>query len=124
MYNRQYPDPPPPPPLPCVPSHPRYRNPLNVPDRSCGHSCVPPQTSRLQKSSRSSGDKLGSAFAGILLMVSLHLLEGSKGDSRGGERCQHISDLVETYGRISGTGDDDDDDDDEDGTGERESLKP
>ena len=59
-------------------------------------------------------------------MVSLHLLEGSKGDSRGGERCQHILDLVETYGRISGTGtggdDDDDDDDDEDSAGERESV--
>ncbi|CAM9680248.1 unnamed protein product [Laminaria digitata] len=67
-----------------------------------------------------SGDKLGSAFAGILLMVSLHLLDGSKGDNRGGERCQHILDLVETYGRISGTGagddDDDDEEEDEDGT--------
>ena len=58
-------------------------------------------------------------------MVSLHLLEGSKGDSRGGERCQHIFDLVETYGRISGTGaggDDDDEDEEEDGTGESENV--
>eukprot|EP00903_Cladosiphon_okamuranus_P021832 g20075.t1 len=67
------------------------------------------------------GDKLGSAFAGILLMVSLHLLEGSKEDDRGEERCQHITDLVETYGRMSGSGtggddeaDDDDDEEEED----------
>lgn len=66
------------------------------------------------------GEKLGAAFAGILLMVSLHLLEGSKGDDRGDERCQHIMDIVETYGRMSGPGQDgeeeqDDDDDEHDG---------
>lgn len=66
------------------------------------------------------GDKLGAAFAGILLMVSLHLLDGSSDDGRGEERCQHILDLVETYGRMSGSGtgdeqeDADDDEDDED----------
>lgn len=70
-------------------------------------------------------DKLGSAFAGILLMVSLHLLEGSDEDGRGEERCQHITDLVETYGRMAGDGgkgseeeDADDDEDDEDRNGE------
>lgn len=65
------------------------------------------------------GDKLGAAFAGILLMVSLHLLDGSSDDGRGEERCQHILDLVETYGRMSGSGtgdeqEDGDDDEDED----------
>lgn len=63
-------------------------------------------------------------------MVSLHLLDGSKGDSRGGERCQHIFDLVETYGRISGKGeggddmgdDDDDDEEDKDATGEKKAV--
>ncbi len=79
------------------------------------------------------GDKLGSAFAGILLMVSLHLLEGSKEDGRGEERCRHITDLVETYGRMSmsgsGTGGDEDDDeeeedDDEDRNGGETSSVP
>ena len=60
--------------------------------------------------------KLGAAFASILLMVSLHFLEGSKGDDRGQERCQHIFDLVETYGRMSGSGDGGENDEkDEDG---------
>lgn len=60
-------------------------------------------------------------------MVSLHLLEGSKEDGRGEERCQHITDLVETYGRMSGSGknaeeeqeeDDEEEDDDDDKSGE------
>ncbi|CAM9220010.1 unnamed protein product, partial [Sphacelaria rigidula] len=69
------------------------------------------------------GDKLAYAFAGILMMVALHLLDGSREEGRGEERCQHILDIVETYARISGTGkggdgdggDDDDDSDDDDG---------
>ncbi|CAN0319638.1 unnamed protein product, partial [Ectocarpus fasciculatus] len=62
-------------------------------------------------------DKLGSAFAGILLMVSLHMLEGSQEGARGAERHGHITDLVETYGRMSGSieGEEDDDDDEEEG---------
>lgn len=60
------------------------------------------------------GDKLGAAFAGILLMVSLHLLDGSMDDCRGEERCQHILDLVETYGRMSGSAEGQDSDDEED----------
>lgn len=68
-------------------------------------------------------DKLAYAFAGILMMVALHLLDGSREEGRGEERCQHILDIVETYARISGTGkggdgDDDDDSDDDDGDGE------
>lgn len=62
-------------------------------------------------------------------MVSLHLLEGSEEDGRGEERCAHITDLVETYGRMSETGKsdeddgqdhDDDDEDEDDGNGEAE----
>lgn len=55
------------------------------------------------------------AFAGILLMVSLHLMDGSREDGRGEERCQHILDIVETYGRMSGTKMDQGDGNDEDG---------
>lgn len=65
--------------------------------------------------------KLGAAFACVLLMVSLHFLEGSKGGDRGQERCQHIYDLVETYGRMSGSGDrgeSDEKDEDEEKDGE------
>lgn len=67
------------------------------------------------------GDKFGAAFAGILLMVSLHFLEGSEDDGRRQERCQHITDLVETYGRMSGTvtGEDGDDEDSDDENGEK-----
>lgn len=54
-------------------------------------------------------------------MVSLHLLEESKDDGRGEERCQHILDLVETYGRMSGPGKgEDEEDDEEDGEDEDE----
>ncbi|CAM9621337.1 unnamed protein product [Scytosiphon promiscuus] len=73
---------------------------------------------RIRAANGERADKLGSAFAGILLMVSLHLLEGSEEDGRGEERCEHITDLVETYGRMSGngkgSGEDDEDDEDDD----------
>lgn len=46
-------------------------------------------------------------------MVSLDFLEGSKGGDRGQDRCQHIYDLVETYGRMSGSGDEGDNDEEE-----------
>lgn len=72
------------------------------------------------------------AFAGILMMVSLQLLDGSREEGRSQERCQHMLDIVETYGRMSGTkgkgdgiGDDDEEDDDqndEDGDGNEFSL--
>lgn len=69
-------------------------------------------------------DTLAYAFAAILMIVALHLLDGSTADGRGEERCQHILDIVETYARISGSGkggDDNDDDgsnDDVDGEGD------
>lgn len=58
------------------------------------------------------------------MMVALHLLDGSSGEDRGEERCQHVLDIVETYGRMSATkgkgGGDatDDNQDDDDGDGE------
>ncbi|CAN0178962.1 unnamed protein product [Ectocarpus sp. 6 AP-2014] len=71
-------------------------------------------------------DKLGSAFAGILLMVSLHMLEGSKEEARGREmeRSQHITDLVETYGRMSGSAKDEEDGDDDEEEEDRDEPDP
>ncbi|CAM9169353.1 unnamed protein product [Ectocarpus sp. 12 AP-2014] len=71
-------------------------------------------------------DKLGSAFAGILLMVSLHMLEGSNEGARGREmeRSQHITDLVETYGRMSGSAKDVEDGDDDEEEEDRDEPDP
>lgn len=66
-------------------------------------------------------DKLKSAFAGILLVVTLHLLDGWEQDGRSEERCRHVLDIVETYGRMCGGKSGDDDvmeDGDEEGDGE------
>ncbi|CAM9128612.1 unnamed protein product [Choristocarpus tenellus] len=71
-------------------------------------------------------DKISSAFAGMLLLVGLYLLDGSKGEGggrQGGERATHITDLIETYSRMAGISDgDDDEDEEEDGDGEPDPL--